>query len=68
MAVGPEGGFAAAELEAGRAAGLQPVGLGGRILRAETAAIIAVALSLFLAGDLAGSGAGAGPLSGSSGE
>ena len=53
VAVGPEGGFTAEEIEAGRAAGLAPVGLGARILRAETAAIVAVALSLFLAGDLA---------------
>jgi 16S rRNA (uracil1498-N3)-methyltransferase len=45
LLVGPEGGFAAAETEAARAAGFQPVSLGSRILRVETAAIVAVALA-----------------------
>jgi 16S rRNA (uracil1498-N3)-methyltransferase len=44
LLVGPEGGFAAAELPAVEAAGFSPVGLGRRILRVETAAIVAVAL------------------------
>jgi 16S rRNA (uracil1498-N3)-methyltransferase len=50
--VGPEGGFAAAELD-----GLQElpfvtkVALGPRILRAETAAIAALAIGQSLAGD-----------------
>jgi 16S rRNA (uracil1498-N3)-methyltransferase len=44
LLVGPEGGFADAEVEAARAAGFVPVGLGRRILRVETAAIVAVAL------------------------
>ena len=39
---GPEGGFAPAELDA--LAGWTPVGLGPRILRAETAPVVAVAL------------------------
>ena len=38
-------GFAAAEIEAARAAGFLPVSLGPRILRVETAAIVAVALA-----------------------
>ncbi len=42
--VGPEGGFAPAEVTAARDAGFVPVGLGARILRVETAAIVAVAL------------------------
>jgi 16S rRNA (uracil1498-N3)-methyltransferase len=42
IAIGPEGGFAADELEAFRVAGYSQVGLGPRILRAETAAIAAV--------------------------
>jgi 16S rRNA (uracil1498-N3)-methyltransferase len=42
IAVGPEGGFASDELEAFRVAGFSQVGLGPRILRAETAAIAAV--------------------------
>jgi 16S rRNA (uracil1498-N3)-methyltransferase len=44
LLVGPEGGFAAPELAAAGAAGFAPVGLGDRILRVETAAIVAVAL------------------------
>jgi 16S rRNA (uracil1498-N3)-methyltransferase len=44
LLVGPEGGFAAAELAVARAAGFEAVGLGARILRVETAAIVAVAL------------------------
>lgn len=42
IAVGPEGGFAPDELEAFRVAGYRRVGLGPRILRAETAAIAAL--------------------------
>ncbi len=44
--IGPEGGFAAEEIEAATAAGLQAVTLGKRILRAETAALVAAALVL----------------------
>ena len=39
VAVGPEGGLTAEEVEAGRAAGWQVVALGPRILRIETAAL-----------------------------
>jgi 16S rRNA (uracil1498-N3)-methyltransferase len=42
IAIGPEGGFAADELEAFRVAGFSQVGLGPRILRTETAAIAAL--------------------------
>jgi 16S rRNA (uracil1498-N3)-methyltransferase len=42
IAIGPEGGFASEELEAFRVAGFTQVGLGPRVLRAETAAIAAV--------------------------
>jgi len=45
LLVGPEGGFEPAETGAARAAGFQPVSLGSRILRIETAAIVAVALA-----------------------
>ncbi len=48
--VGPEGGFALTEVEQARAAGFQVVGLGTRILRAETAGMVAVALCRFLWG------------------
>lgn len=44
--IGPEGGFAAEEVEAARAAGLKAITLGKRILRAETAALVAAALVL----------------------
>ncbi|MAT96854.1 MAG: 16S rRNA (uracil(1498)-N(3))-methyltransferase [Anaerolineaceae bacterium] len=44
--IGPEGGFAAEEVEAARAAGMQAITLGKRILRAETAALVASALVL----------------------
>lgn len=47
---GPEGGLSAAEDAAARAAGLQPVTLGGRVLRAETAPLAALALLAGLCG------------------
>ena len=50
--VGPEGGWADEELELARAHGWQIVTLGGRTLRAETAAITACALLQHLYGDL----------------
>jgi 16S rRNA (uracil1498-N3)-methyltransferase len=43
LAVGPEGGFTDEEIERARAQGWQVVGLGPRILRIETAAIIMAA-------------------------
>ncbi|MGE5216299.1 MAG: 16S rRNA (uracil(1498)-N(3))-methyltransferase [Chloroflexota bacterium] len=52
LAVGPEGGFAAQEVEAAQAQGFETVGLGRRTLRAETAAITALGLVQFLWGDL----------------
>ncbi len=50
--VGPEGGWADAELAQGAAAGWQLVTLGGRTLRAETAALVVTALLQHLCGDL----------------
>jgi 16S rRNA (uracil1498-N3)-methyltransferase len=44
LLVGAEGGFTQAEVEAARAVGFRSVGLGPRVLRSETAAIVAVAL------------------------
>ena len=44
LAVGPEGGFSDAELRVLEAAGVQPVSMGPRILRTETAAPGAVAV------------------------
>jgi len=51
-AVGPPGGFTPAEVERAAGAGFRLVGLGPRILRAETAALAAVTLCQFLWGDL----------------
>ena len=51
-AIGPEGGFSTAEIEAARAAGFVIAGLGPRILRADTAAVAAVSLLQYLYGDL----------------
>ncbi len=45
FASGPEGGFATAELDALLAAGFTRLGLGPRTLRADTAPVIAVALT-----------------------
>lgn len=53
VAIGPEGDFTEDELGAFRAAGFVPVHLGPRILRAETAAIVALSLVQHLWGDIA---------------
>ncbi len=53
VATGPEGGFTDAEVEAAAAAGFAVCGLGPRVLRAETAAIVALAVIGFSVGDLA---------------
>lgn len=45
LACGPEGGFSPDEIRALRASGWQPARLGPRILRADTAALAAVALA-----------------------
>jgi 16S rRNA (uracil1498-N3)-methyltransferase len=52
LIVGPAGGFTPAEREAARRAGCAEAGLGPRILRAETAAIAALALLQAERGDL----------------
>jgi 16S rRNA (uracil1498-N3)-methyltransferase len=46
LAVGPEGGFEEAEVEEALTAGWQKIGLGDRILRVETAAILLAAWSV----------------------
>jgi len=46
LAIGPEGGWTPAEIDAFTAAGFLPASLGPTILRAETAAIAAVAIAL----------------------
>lgn len=52
--IGPEGGFTADEIELARQHHIQPVTLGQRILRAETAAVTAVALTMYELGEMAG--------------
>jgi 16S rRNA (uracil1498-N3)-methyltransferase len=52
LLVGPAGGFEPAEADRLRAAGFHPASLGPRILRAETAAVAAVAIAQALWGDL----------------
>jgi 16S rRNA (uracil1498-N3)-methyltransferase len=49
---GPEGGFSAEEAALAIAAGLVPVGLGRRIIRAETAPLVAAAIIQYEWGDL----------------
>lgn len=44
IAVGPEGGWTADEIEQARIAGYQPVSLGARVLRAVTAPLVALSL------------------------
>jgi 16S rRNA (uracil1498-N3)-methyltransferase len=50
--IGPEGGFSDEEALRAREAGFQPIRLGPRILRAETAGIVIVSLLQFVLGDL----------------
>jgi 16S rRNA (uracil1498-N3)-methyltransferase len=50
--IGPEGGFTAEEIELSRRYGLIPVTMGPRILRAETAGLVAAAAILYELGDL----------------
>jgi len=50
--IGPEGGFSQHEIEVVRAAGIQTIGLGPRILRTETASIVLVSVLLYEMGVL----------------
>jgi len=52
--IGPEGGFEDAEMALAREAGAEIVSLGRRILRSETAGIVAVALTLDALGEMGG--------------
>ena len=52
IAIGPEGGFAADELEAFQLCGFSAIGLGPRVLRTETAAIAAIVMLQARVGDM----------------
>ncbi len=52
LLIGPEGGFSQDEVEQAQTVGFLPVSLGPRILRTETAAIVATALAQGYLGDL----------------
>lgn len=52
--IGPEGGFTPGEVAAAQAAGVTAVTLGPRILRTETAAVAALAVVMYHAGELGG--------------
>ncbi|HEY3297116.1 MAG TPA: 16S rRNA (uracil(1498)-N(3))-methyltransferase [Armatimonadota bacterium] len=45
--IGPEGGFTAEEVGLARESGVTPISLGSRILRTETAAVVASALAIY---------------------
>ena len=51
--IGPEGGFAAAEIAQAQAAGFRVASLGPRRLKVETAALAALTLLQYAWGDLA---------------
>ena len=52
VAIGPEGGLSHAEVERACAAGAVALSLGSRILRTETAGLVACAAVLYVSGDL----------------
>ncbi|HTD33853.1 MAG TPA: RsmE family RNA methyltransferase [Candidatus Elarobacter sp.] len=52
IVIGPEGGFAAAEIERARSAGASAISLGRRILRTETAALVVLSAALYARGEL----------------
>lgn len=52
IAIGPEGGLSHAEVDRAVAAGAFTISLGGRILRTETAGLVACSLFLYTSGNL----------------
>jgi len=52
IVIGPEGGFTEQEAEQAKAAGCIPVSLGQRILRTETAGLVALSSLMFATGEL----------------
>ena len=53
LLIGPEGGFSDAEIDAAQSAGFQPLTLGPRVLRTETAPLAAIAALQTVWGDFA---------------
>jgi 16S rRNA (uracil1498-N3)-methyltransferase len=51
VVIGPEGGLTAAEVEHLRTRGYQPVSLGKRILRTETAGLVVLGILQYVYGD-----------------
>jgi 16S rRNA (uracil1498-N3)-methyltransferase len=56
LVVGPEGGFEASEVDQATHAGYVPISLGSRILRTETAGLVAAAAWLALSGEFSRAG------------
>ncbi|MBM3926412.1 MAG: 16S rRNA (uracil(1498)-N(3))-methyltransferase [SAR202 cluster bacterium] len=52
--IGPEGGFDSSEVQHAQSLGIHPVSLGSRILRAETAGLVAASAILYHTSDLGG--------------
>jgi 16S rRNA (uracil1498-N3)-methyltransferase len=52
LAIGPEGGFSAREIEMARKAGFLSVGLGSMILRTETVSLVTLGIVQYLLGNL----------------
>lgn len=50
--IGPEGGFSPSEVEFARSCGILPITLGSRVLRAETAGLVAATAVFYEYGDL----------------
>jgi len=52
LLIGPEGGFAENEVQRAKDCGIVPISLGRRILRTETAAVVASSLILYESGKM----------------
>jgi len=55
--IGPEGGFSSHEVDIAQSSGVEPVSLGPRILRAETAGLVTAAVILYEFGEMNNSSA-----------
>ena len=50
--IGPEGGFSPTEMDSALRSGIMPISLGKRVLRTETAGLVAATAILYESGDL----------------